>query len=287
MRAAGPSVEPHMRCLLGLWWHTERRHADPSAPRPTSREVLAGAPPAPRARAQEIVGLIVREQSPKALLEVRGKLYELLVNCIPPELVLRRMALELLPKLDDELKHKVVEHAAFFEHRLQARLASATLPAHASPPLAPAPRAEWFAIWSLYVWSQDEVHCWSRRSAPAALLKPCSVLCCSWLRYRVRLHTGGPEGDIPSGGLCGKVHERLQDLDHPFNGLSSQGGLWALSQGPRSAHQPRARGLCTTLGDACCEGSAPHSAMPAGQLIFGFPLKLRHRMQATVFSRSM
>jgi len=114
----------------------------PPPPPPTSREVLAGAPPAPRARAQEIVGLIVREQSPKALLEVRGKLYELLVNCIPPELVLRRMALELLPKLDDELKHKVVEHAAFFEHRLQARLASATLPAHAPPPPhLPPPRA--------------------------------------------------------------------------------------------------------------------------------------------------
>ena len=52
---------------------------------------------------------------------MRGKLYELLVNCIPPELILRRMALELLPRLDDELKHKLVEQAAFFEHRLQAR----------------------------------------------------------------------------------------------------------------------------------------------------------------------
>lgn len=65
--------------------------------------------------------MILKEQSPKRLYEVRGKLYELLVNCIPPELVLRRLALELLPKLDDELKHKAVEHAAFFEHRLQAR----------------------------------------------------------------------------------------------------------------------------------------------------------------------
>ena len=71
--------------------------------------------------AQEIAGLILKEQSPKRLFEVRGKLYELLVNCIPPELILRRMALELLPRLDDELKHKLVEQAAFFEHRLQAR----------------------------------------------------------------------------------------------------------------------------------------------------------------------
>ena len=71
--------------------------------------------------AQEIAGLVLKEQSPKRLFEVRGKLYELLVNCIPPELILRRMALELLPRLDDELKHKLVEQAAFFEHRLQAR----------------------------------------------------------------------------------------------------------------------------------------------------------------------
>jgi replication factor C subunit 3/5 len=35
---------------------------------------------------------------------VRGKLYELLANCIPPELLLRTLLVELLKKLDDELK---------------------------------------------------------------------------------------------------------------------------------------------------------------------------------------
>ena len=35
---------------------------------------------------------------------MRGKLYELLANCIPPELLLRALLLELLKKLDDELK---------------------------------------------------------------------------------------------------------------------------------------------------------------------------------------
>ena len=160
MRAAALSAEPDMRSLLGLWWPTERRRACTTCTRqvvqsqvrawlPLLGRALAGAPPAPRAGAQEIVGLIVREQSPKALLEVRGKLYELLVNCIPPELVLRRMALELLPKLDDELKHKVVEHAAFFEHRLQARPAPPQ-PWHPTLPLPPfhMPRAlpEQFAI---------------------------------------------------------------------------------------------------------------------------------------------
>ena len=62
----------------------------------------------------------MREQTPKCVYLVRGKLYELLVNCLPAEIILRQLALELIRKLDDELKHKVVELAAFYEHRLQA-----------------------------------------------------------------------------------------------------------------------------------------------------------------------
>lgn len=61
----------------------------------------------------------MKEQSPKCLYAVRGKLYELLVNCVPPEIILRRLCLELLKKLDDELKHTAVQQAALFEHRLQ------------------------------------------------------------------------------------------------------------------------------------------------------------------------
>ena len=69
--------------------------------------------------AQEIANDILSEQTPKRLFAVRGKLYELLVNCIPPELILKKLMLELVRKLDDELKHKVADCAAFFEHRLQ------------------------------------------------------------------------------------------------------------------------------------------------------------------------
>ena len=39
--------------------------------------------------------MILQEQTPKRLYEVRGKLYELLVNCLPPELILRKLTLEL------------------------------------------------------------------------------------------------------------------------------------------------------------------------------------------------
>ncbi|KAK6159044.1 hypothetical protein DH2020_006358 [Rehmannia glutinosa] len=67
----------------------------------------------------EIASSIFKEQSPKRLFEVRGKLYELLINCIPPEIILKRLLYELLKKLDSELKHETSHWAAYYEHRLR------------------------------------------------------------------------------------------------------------------------------------------------------------------------
>eukprot|EP00955_Chlamydomonas_euryale_P053774 355612-Chlamydomonas_euryale.AAC.3 len=51
--------------------------------------------------------------------QVRGKLYELLANCVPAELIIKTLLFELLKKLDEELKVEAVHWAAFYEHRLQ------------------------------------------------------------------------------------------------------------------------------------------------------------------------
>ncbi|KAL9660845.1 hypothetical protein QQ045_025663 [Rhodiola kirilowii] len=67
----------------------------------------------------EIASDIMKEQSPKRLFQVRGKIYELLINCIPPEIILKRMLYELLRKLDAELKHEVCHWAAYYEHRMR------------------------------------------------------------------------------------------------------------------------------------------------------------------------
>ncbi|XVF30725.1 hypothetical protein REPUB_Repub16aG0083300 [Reevesia pubescens] len=91
----------------------------------------------------EIATDIMKEQSPKRLFLVRGKVYELLINCIPPEMVLKvstaqchvvvwylspikvyfllsqRLLHELLKKLDAELKHEVCHWAAYYEHRMR------------------------------------------------------------------------------------------------------------------------------------------------------------------------
>ena len=68
---------------------------------------------------KEIAQDILTEQTAKRLYLVRGKLYELIVNCIPPEMIIRQLAKELMPKLDDELKRSTAQAAAYFEHRLQ------------------------------------------------------------------------------------------------------------------------------------------------------------------------
>lgn len=68
---------------------------------------------------KEIAGDIMRDQSAKNLFVVRGKLYELVVNCIPPEVILRTLVRELCMTLDDELKRQAVELAATYEWRLQ------------------------------------------------------------------------------------------------------------------------------------------------------------------------
>ncbi|KAJ9505407.1 hypothetical protein QJQ45_007145, partial [Haematococcus lacustris] len=91
----------------------------------------------------EVAADMMKEQSPKSLYlvswrgqegvreakeeerregkeggEVRGKLYELLANCIPPDVILKGLLAELLKKLDDEMKQELVLWAAFYEHRL-------------------------------------------------------------------------------------------------------------------------------------------------------------------------
>eukprot|EP01102_Stenamoeba_stenopodia_P002412 TRINITY_DN12232_c0_g1_i1.p1 TRINITY_DN12232_c0_g1~~TRINITY_DN12232_c0_g1_i1.p1 ORF type:complete len:390 (-),score=74.34 TRINITY_DN12232_c0_g1_i1:53-1141(-) len=67
----------------------------------------------------QIAREIMNEQTAKCLMNIRQKLYELISHCIPPEIIIRRLTLELLKKLDSELKYEVTQWAAHYEHRLQ------------------------------------------------------------------------------------------------------------------------------------------------------------------------
>tara|TARA_B110001452_G_scaffold212370_1_gene182961 strand:- start:216 stop:1292 length:1077 start_codon:yes stop_codon:yes gene_type:complete len=63
---------------------------------------------------------VLQEQSPKQLLKVRGKLYELLSNCIPADLIMRYLTVALLKKVPVPIRHQTVHFAALFEARMQA-----------------------------------------------------------------------------------------------------------------------------------------------------------------------
>ena len=66
----------------------------------------------------QLANEIIQEQSPQRLMAAREKLYELLINCIPASVIIKTLATELMKNLDDELKHDVLEAAAFYEHRI-------------------------------------------------------------------------------------------------------------------------------------------------------------------------
>lgn len=63
--------------------------------------------------------IICEEQSPQRLLLARNKMYELLSNCIPAEVVLKTLTTVLLKRLDDQLKHQVIRWSAHYDHRMK------------------------------------------------------------------------------------------------------------------------------------------------------------------------
>ena len=81
-------------------------------------EAAAIDPPDWELYVREIVADVLREQSPRTLYAARGKIYELLVNCLPPDLILRTLVTTLLPKLDEELKPGVARAAAVYDARM-------------------------------------------------------------------------------------------------------------------------------------------------------------------------
>ncbi|KAM9979010.1 hypothetical protein ACTFIZ_000337 [Dictyostelium cf. discoideum] len=67
----------------------------------------------------QIVKDCFEEQSPARLSIVRGKLYELLGHCIPPELIFKTLLLEIFKKLDHNMKFEIIHWASYYEHRSQ------------------------------------------------------------------------------------------------------------------------------------------------------------------------
>jgi len=67
----------------------------------------------------ELAKIVVEEQSPNRLLLARNKLYELLSNCIPPDVIFERLTISLMENVDDSLRGDIAKWAAYHEHRMQ------------------------------------------------------------------------------------------------------------------------------------------------------------------------
>ncbi|TFK74182.1 P-loop containing nucleoside triphosphate hydrolase protein [Pluteus cervinus] len=67
----------------------------------------------------KVADLIVQEQSPARVMEVRAKFYELLSHCIPPTVILKTVAERITERVDESLKAEVMHWAAFYEVRMR------------------------------------------------------------------------------------------------------------------------------------------------------------------------
>uniref|UniRef100_T1J635 Replication factor C subunit 3 n=1 Tax=Strigamia maritima TaxID=126957 RepID=T1J635_STRMM len=68
---------------------------------------------------RDTANMIIQEQSPRRLFEVRGRLYELITHCIPSDIIFKGLLKELVSNCDGQLKAEITQIAAFYEHRLQ------------------------------------------------------------------------------------------------------------------------------------------------------------------------
>jgi len=62
----------------------------------------------------KVADLIVGEQSPARVMEVRGKFYELLSHCIPPTVILKTVAERVVERADESLKADIMHWAALY-----------------------------------------------------------------------------------------------------------------------------------------------------------------------------
>ncbi|KII85150.1 hypothetical protein PLICRDRAFT_45294 [Plicaturopsis crispa FD-325 SS-3] len=67
----------------------------------------------------KVAELIVQEQSPARVLDVRAKFYELLSHCIPPTVILKTVAERVVENVDESLKADIMHWAAIYEVRMR------------------------------------------------------------------------------------------------------------------------------------------------------------------------
>lgn len=62
--------------------------------------------------------MMVAEQSPRKLLEIRNRFYELLTHAIPSDVIFKGLLQEVTKNCDLQLKIQIANIAADYEHRM-------------------------------------------------------------------------------------------------------------------------------------------------------------------------
>jgi len=62
---------------------------------------------------------ILHEQTPTQLKAIREKVYDLLVNCVPGEVIIKSVMMDLMSSIDDDIKFEAIHWAAYHENKLQ------------------------------------------------------------------------------------------------------------------------------------------------------------------------
>lgn len=62
--------------------------------------------------------MLVSEQSPKVLLDIRNRFYDLLARAVPCDLIFRGLLQECIKKCDDQLKREIISIASEYQHRM-------------------------------------------------------------------------------------------------------------------------------------------------------------------------
>jgi len=67
----------------------------------------------------KVANMIIEDQSPARVMEVRAKLYELLSHCIPPTIIIKTIAESVVEQVDESLKADIMHWAAIYEVRMR------------------------------------------------------------------------------------------------------------------------------------------------------------------------
>ncbi|KAL0067880.1 Replication factor C (RF-C) subunit [Marasmius tenuissimus] len=67
----------------------------------------------------KVADLIIGEQTPARVMEVRQKFYELLSHCIPPSVIIKTVADRVVDKVDEQIKADIIHWAAVYEARMR------------------------------------------------------------------------------------------------------------------------------------------------------------------------